>query len=112
MPHGIIGRQDNVCTNATVQDVRLDVWEHSEHIRWKQVSGIDETSAATLCQVGWSRGEQFFPFRGGNLAALGRSIRLFGDVCLPGEYVPTARFYGATLGDTLILTAAGEIERL
>jgi len=107
----IISRRDVVCTNATVQDVRLDVWEHAKCIRWKQISATDESSSVTLCQVGWSRGTVFYMFRGAQIAALGRSVRLFGDVILPGEYVPTARYYGATLGDTLVLTAAGELEQ-
>jgi len=107
---GIIRSRSAVCTSATVQDVQLDAIRNGVHIRWKQVTGIDETSATTTCQVGFKRGTEFYPFRGGAIGAAHRSIRLWGDVHLPGEFVPCARFYGATLADTLLLTAAGEVE--
>ena len=107
---GIIRSMSAVCTNATVQDVQLDAIRNDMHIRWKQVTGIDETGAATTCQVGFKRGTQFYPLRGANIAAANRSVRLWGDVHLPGEFVPCARFYGATLADTLLLVAAGEVE--
>jgi len=110
MPDGIILRTSAVCVTVVMQSLRLDAWEHAKCICWKMVTGINESSATTLIQVGWARGSRWYPFRGGAAAAAGISISLFGDVCLPGEFVPEVRFFGATLGDTLVLTACGELE--
>jgi len=99
-----------VCTNATVQDVSIDVWDRGANVRWRQVCGIDRDNAPTTLEVGLKRGREYYPFRAATPAAAARSVRLLGQVLAPGNFVPTARFYGATLGDTLELHVAGEVE--
>lgn len=111
MARGILRAKHTVCTSTVQQDVSLDAFNPGCCIRWKQITGIDEDAATTLIQVGWKRNDEFFPFRGAVTAAAGRSVRLFGDVRLPPEYRPTARFFGATLGDDLAVYAAGEMEK-
>ena len=105
----VIGEQTDICTNTTVQDVSLDMWGTPTHVTWTNISGIDEDSAATLIQVGWLRGGAFYPFQGGPAVAAGNTVRLFTETCLPGEYRPTARFFGATLGDRLSVFGIGRI---
>jgi len=105
----VIRKATMLATNIVMVELSLDQWGDAQIVRWKQLSAFNDTGATTTIVVGWKRGRQFYPFRGGPGVAANRSIRLFGDVCLPGDFIPTARFYVAAVGDVLVLTAAGEI---
>ena len=107
---GIMRSLDAVCTNATVQDVSIDVWDNNVPVRWKLLAGIDANNAVTVVQVGWRRGREFYPFYGFPAGLAGYCYPVAIDVMLPGEFQPTARFYGATLGDMLSVYAAGEVD--
>jgi len=106
----IIRSMTVVCTNNTVQDVSIDVWDRGANVRWRQVCGIDRDNAPTTIEVGVKRGREFYTFRAATPAAAARSVRLLGEFVCSGDFVPTARFYAATLGDTLELYVAGEVE--
>jgi len=99
-----------LCTSIVMNEIQLDRFGEGQRIRWKMLSGTNDTGATTTIEVGWKRGREWYPFRGGAAAAANRCIRLFGDVCLPSEFIPAARFYVAAVGDVLVLTAAGEVE--
>jgi len=110
MVRAIIRSMIEVCTNATVQDVSLDEWAAGTMVRWRNIAAIDRDNAPTTLEVGVKRGRQFFPFRAETPGAAARSVRLHGAFLAPGQYRPTARFYGATLGDSLELYVSGEVE--
>jgi len=98
-----------LCTNVIMDELSLDRWGDAQKVRWKMISGTNETGITTTIQLGWKRGREWYPFEGANAAAAQRSIWMFADVCLPGDFIPTARFYVAAVGDMLVLTAAGEL---
>jgi len=103
----IIRREVSVCTNDVVQDVSVDRWPADARIRWEQISGVNRTSATTTIEVGVKRDVELYGFRSGGAAAVDRAVRMHGELFLSGDYRPTARFRGATLGDILELTCAG-----
>jgi len=105
----IIRSMQAICTNATVQDVSIDAWPYDVVATWREVTGIDRDSAPTTIEVGVKRSREFYPFRAATPGAAARSVRLHGCFSAPGDFQPTARFYGATLGDMLELYVAGEI---
>ena len=109
MPNPVIRSMTALCTNATVQDVSIDEWNNNVNMIWREVTGIDRSNAPTLLEVGVKRGGNFYPFRSNTPGAAGRSVRLHGQFTAPGQFCPTARFWGATLGDTLELYVAGEV---
>lgn len=105
----IIRSMSKVCSNTTYQDVSLDTWPPDVVIRWTQIAGIDDSSAPTAIQVGLKRSSFFYPFRGAAPGAADRSVGIRGTVKAPGDFVPCARFLGASSGDVLQLYVAGEI---
>jgi len=105
----IIRREVHVCTDVVLQDVSVDRWPAHVRIRWEQISGVNRTSATTTIEVGVKRDAEIYGFRSGPAVALNRSVRMHGELFLSGEYRPTARFRGATLGDMLELNCAGVI---
>ena len=105
----IVAIRVDICTNATVQDVSLDSIENDFPVTWRHIAGINETTANTLTQIGWKRGRTFYPIHGAAPAALGRDVRIMSAATVPGNFKPTARFYGATAGDSLVLVAIGEV---
>lgn len=104
----IIGSMATVCSDETSQDVVLDMRPIEPEIRWTQITAIDDTSTATCIQVGLKRASEFYPFRGAAQGAADRSVSIRGTITAPGDFVPCARFLGATSGDKLLLYVAGQ----
>lgn len=99
-----------VCSNATTQDVTLDIRESSEMIRWTQIVGLDRTTAPDTLEVGLKRGSSFYVLNAETPGAAARCIKTSGTATAPGDFVPCARFLGANTSDVLELYAAGVIE--
>lgn len=106
----IIRSMSAVCTDETSQDVQLDNWPYQTRIAWCRIVGIDVDNAPTLILVGLKRGSQLYVARSGTPGAAGRSIHAITEVEASGEYVPCARFEGATADDVLQLFAFGCIQ--
>lgn len=106
----IIRSMSALCTSGTSQDVQLDAWPYDICILWERVVGIDVDNTTTLTLVGLKRGGEFYVARAATPGAAGRSIHTVAGVEATGEYVPCARFEGATVGDTLQLFAFGVIQ--
>lgn len=98
-----------LCINTTVQDVALDTRSERERICWTQIVGVDRDNAPATLEVGLKRGRQFVPCNADTPAAAARCIRMQGTVRGSGDWVPCARFYGATAADDLELYAAGYV---
>jgi len=110
MSNPVIRSMRAVCDDATVQDVSIDEWGTYATLRWTQIMGMDRTNVTTLTEVGLKRSSQFYPFRAATPAAAGRSIQCSGEILAPGDFAPTVRFRGATLGDALEVYVAGEVQ--
>lgn len=106
----IVRSMSTVCSNTTSQDVVLDTRDPREQIRWTQIMGLDRTNAPTTLEVGLKRGSEFYPFNAETPGAAARCIKIDGTVTAPGDFVPCARFLGATSADKLELYAAGYVE--
>ena len=105
----IIRSMSAVCTSVTSQDVELDWRPREQAIRWSQIVAVDRTSAPTTLEIGLKRAGSFYILNAETPSAAARSVRMHGTVIAPGEFVPAARFRGATLNDVLELYACGEV---
>ena len=106
----IVRKVTVICTTAVSQDVSVDRWPADKLIRWTQITGVGRSGPATTIEVGLKRSREFYCFRGAVPAAANCSVDMPGLVTASGEFRPTARFKGATVGDTLELNCAGVIE--
>jgi len=106
----IVRKVTAICTSAALQDVSVDRWPADKCICWTQISGVSRSGPATTIEVGLKRSREFYCFRGAVPAVSNCSVDMPGLVTASGEFRPTARFRGATLGETLELNCAGVIE--
>jgi len=90
-----------------MQDLSLDALPADVVIHWDEVQAIDRDNTTTLTEVGVKRGREFYSFRTGTPGAAARGISLSGGFWAPGDYIPTARFWGATAADVLELHVCG-----
>jgi len=107
--HLILRTLSAVCTSATEQTLELDAWDPRDIIRWDQIAAFDVTTGVTIQAVGLKRSGVVYKLRAEKIANVGESTELHGSLYAPGDFVPCAIFQGATLGDTLQLSACGEV---
>jgi len=96
-----------ICDDTTSQDLKLS--RISEKlVRCIQVMAVDTgTTKATNVAFGFLRGNRAY-WIGGDVQATNNDVAVMtGPVYAPGDYVPLARVYGGTSGQTLSLTVAG-----
>lgn len=105
----IVRSMSGVCSDTTSQDLVLDTRDPQEQIRWTQIVGIERTNAPTTLEVGLRRSRQFYILNAETPGAAARCIKMDGEVVAPGDFVPCARFLGATSGNVLELYAAGVV---
>jgi len=106
----IMQEKMNLCTNATVQDVMLDAYEDNRLIHWTAINAIEREAAPTTLEIGLMRNGVFYSLRSETPGAAARGVHLRGDLRASGQFVPCARFWGATLTNHLELYAAGWTE--
>jgi len=103
----IVQRQYKVCDDTDAQILRMNANEVDRHVRWTQICSLDLTNATTRTEVGVCRSDDYYPLGGSAAPSAGDAVTSGVTVDLEGDWVPYAKFVGATESDELILVATG-----
>jgi len=103
----IVDRVRTICTSAVTQDVTLNKPTQGWVYEWRRIVGVNRTGATDTIEVGVKNVGEFYCFESAAAGAVNLAVATDSNTPAPGEFVPCARFNGATLGDVLELVVCG-----
>jgi hypothetical protein len=105
--YSIIQRSADICTDTSYQDIELDAKEGNNLISWDNIVAYDEDSDLDTIGLYLRHGNSVYWLGIREITIARESAGIRGPIWAPGNYIVGARFYGASSGDKLILSAFG-----
>lgn len=103
----IVERLFKVAVSTATEDLEVNPRSTQERIRWTRLLAFDATTATTYTEVGMKHGSSRYPAARAAAPAAHAGVDTDVPLELQGEWVPYARFAGATANDELHFIAFG-----
>jgi len=103
----IVERLYKKAVSTSTEDLVANLRASEDKIRWTRLVAFDATNATTYTEVGVRQGTSLYPAAREGAPSAHDHVATDVPLELPGDWVPYARFAGATAGDDLYLVAFG-----